>query len=99
MIGARRTANSVQRLTVLDKGGPEVDDTEFIDLHTASVTLMRAYFVEVEKSCAMLAECAETPLPPERHLTLLSQGIIEHEAHLTYVDARNILLGMKAALK
>jgi hypothetical protein len=99
MTWARRTATGVHWLTTLDKGGPEVDDTEFMELHAASVTLMRAYFVEVEKSCTMLAECAETPLAPEWHLTLLSQGTIEHEAHLTYVDARNILIGMKAALK
>jgi len=40
----------------------------------------------------MLAECAEDPLPLKKRLTLVSQGIIEHEAHLTYLGARSALL-------
>jgi len=40
----------------------------------------------------MLAECTAEPLPLERRLTLLSQGIIEHEAHLTYLGSKSVLL-------
>jgi hypothetical protein len=63
-----------------------------MELHAASVTLMRSYIDEVEKSSAMLAECTAEPLPLQERLTLMSQGIIEHEAHLTYLGAKSLLL-------
>lgn len=66
--------------------------SEFTELHAASVKLMRSYFVEVEKSSALLAECSGDPLPLKKRLALASQGIIEHEAHLTYLGARSLLL-------
>jgi len=69
-----------------------LEDREFRELHAASETLMRAYFDEVLKSSAMLAECTAEPLPLEKRLTLLSQGIIEHEAHVTYVSSKSVLL-------
>jgi hypothetical protein len=65
---------------------------EFLELHAASEALMRSYFVEVEKSSTMLAECTADPLPLKERLTLMSQGIIEHEAHLTYLGAKSLLL-------
>ena len=69
-----------------------MNHAEFMELHTASVALMRSYFAEVEKSSAMLAECTAEPLPLKKRLTLASQGIIEHEAHLTYLGAKSLLL-------
>ena len=69
-----------------------MDHTEFMDLHATCVKLMRSYFVEVEKSSTMLAECTAKPLPLIKRLMLTSQGIIEHEAHLTYLGAKSILL-------
>jgi hypothetical protein len=69
-----------------------VSHTEYMELHTASEALMRSYFVEVEKSSTMLAECTADPLPLKERLTLMSQGIIEHEAHLTYLGAKSVLL-------
>jgi hypothetical protein len=69
-----------------------VNHIEFIDLHAASVALMRSYFAEVEKSSTMLAECTAEPLPLEKRLALTSQGVIEHEAHLRYLDAKSLLL-------
>jgi len=53
---------------------------------------MRSYFIEVEKSATMLAECTAKPLPLKKRLMLTSQGIIEHEAHLTYLDSKSLLL-------
>jgi len=53
---------------------------------------MRSYFIEVEKSSALLAECTADPLPLKERLLLMSQGIIEHEAHLTYLGAKSLLL-------
>jgi hypothetical protein len=69
-----------------------MNQTEFTNLHAASVELMRSYFVEVEKSSTMLAECTAEPLPLNKRLALTSQGIIEHEAHLRYLDAKSLLL-------
>ena len=69
-----------------------MNHTEFLGLHAACVRSMRSYFVEVEKSSAMLAECTAEPLPVNRRLTLTSQGIVEHEAHLTYLSAKGLLL-------
>jgi hypothetical protein len=53
---------------------------------------MLSYFAEVEKSSTMLAGCTSEPLPLEERLTLMSQGIIEHDAHLTYLGAKSLLL-------
>jgi hypothetical protein len=69
-----------------------MDDLEFRALHAASEVLMQSYFDEVRKSSDMLAECTAEPLPIEKRLTLLSQGIIEHEAHVTYVSSKGVLL-------
>ena len=69
-----------------------MNHTEFLDLHAACVTSMRSYFVEVEKSSAMLAECTAKPLPLKERLRLMSQDVIEHAAHLTYLSAKSLLL-------
>jgi hypothetical protein len=71
---------------------PGVNHKEFLDLHASCVTSMRSYFVEVEKSSTMLAECTAKPLPLKKRLMLTSQGIIEHAAHLTYLGAKSLLL-------
>jgi hypothetical protein len=69
-----------------------MNHTEFVDLHAASEKLMRSYFVEVEKSSSMIADCTEKPLSLQNRLMLTSQGVIEHEAHVTYMDAKSLLL-------
>jgi hypothetical protein len=69
-----------------------VNHTEFMELHAASVALMRSYFAEVEKSSTMLVECTAEPLPLKKRLALTSQGIVEREAHLRYLDATSLLL-------
>ena len=53
---------------------------------------MRSYFAEVEKSSTLLAECTADPLPLKKRLALTSQGVVEHEAHLRYLDAKSLLL-------
>ena len=40
----------------------------------------------------MLAECTAKPLPLKKRVRLMSQGIIEHAAHLTYLSAKSLLL-------
>jgi hypothetical protein len=69
-----------------------MNHTEFLDLHAACVRSMRSYFVEAEKSSTLLAECTADPLPLNKRLTLTSQEIIEHEAHMTYLSAKGLLL-------
>jgi hypothetical protein len=79
-------------ITTYYKRWPRTNHTEFMDLHASSVKLMRSYFVEVEKSSAMLGECTAKPLPLRKRLMLTSQGVIEHTAHLTYLTAKSVLL-------
>jgi hypothetical protein len=69
-----------------------VNHKEFLDLHAACVMSMRSYFVEVEKSSAMLAECTARPMPLKKRVKLTAQGIIEHTAHLTYLSTKSLLL-------
>ena len=69
-----------------------MNHAEFMELHAAYVALMRSYFVEVEKSSTMLAECTAKPLPLKKRLMLTSQGVIEQQAHLTYLDSKSLLL-------
>jgi hypothetical protein len=69
-----------------------VNHKEFLDLHATCVTSMRSYFVEVEKSSTMLAECTAKPLPLRQRLKLTSQGLIEQAAHLAYLSAKSLLL-------
>jgi hypothetical protein len=63
-----------------------------MSLHAASEELMQSYFLEVEKSSAMLAECTAKPLSVKKRLLLTSQGVIEHAAHLTYLSAKSLLI-------
>jgi hypothetical protein len=69
-----------------------VNHTEFLTLHAAFVASMQSYFVEVEKSSTMLAECTEKPLPLKKRLKLAAQGVGENTAHLTYLGAKSLLL-------
>ncbi len=75
------------------KGGPQMDNSEFIELHANCVMAMRAYFVEAETTSAMLAKCTVAPLSFTERLGLLSQEIIENDAHTRYVTAKKALHG------
>ena len=65
---------------------------EFLKMHANCVTAMRTYFVEVQKTSIMLAECTAQPLSFRERFTLLSQGIVENDAHLAYLGTRSLLL-------
>jgi len=65
---------------------------EFMEMHANCVTAMRTYFVQVEKTSAMLAECTAEPLSFSKRFNLMSQGIVENHAHLAYLGARSLLL-------
>lgn len=65
--------------------------SEFMELHANSARTLRAYFAEAEKTSTMLAGCAAEPLPFVERFRLMSQGISENDAHLTYLGARNLL--------
>ena len=67
---------------------------EFLDLHANCVVVMRAYFVEAEKTTALLAECSAEPLTFAKRLTLMSQTITEREAHEKYLSAKKFLLSV-----
>jgi hypothetical protein len=65
---------------------------EFLEMHANCVSAMRTYFVQVEKTSTMLAECTAEPLTFRERFTLMSQGIIENDAHLAYLGTRSLLL-------
>jgi len=69
-----------------------MDRVKFLEMHAECVTAMRAYFVQVEKTSTMLAECPAEPLSFRARFSLMSQGIVEHDAHLAYLGARSLLL-------
>lgn len=68
-----------------------MNQTEFIDLHSSCDTAMRAYFVEAEKTAAMLSKCTPEPLSFAERLILISQEILEHDKHLLYVSIKHQL--------
>jgi hypothetical protein len=63
---------------------------EFLEMHADCVTAMRSYFVQVEKTSAMLAECTAEPLTFTERFTLTSQGIVENDARLVRIPAKEI---------
>jgi hypothetical protein len=69
---------------------------EFMEMHENCVTALGAYFIEAEKSTQMLAECSADPLTFKERFHLMSQGIAENDAHLTYLGTKSLLY--KAAL-
>jgi hypothetical protein len=69
---------------------------EFMEMHDNCVTALATYFVEAEKSTRMLGECTAKPLSFKRRFKLMSQGLAEKEAHMTYLGTKSLLY--KAAL-
>ena len=65
--------------------------SEYMELHGNCVTAMQAYFVEAEKTSAMLAKCTAEPMTFRERFKLMSQGIVENDAHLTYLAAKSLL--------
>ena len=65
--------------------------SEFLEIHEQCVIAMRAYFVEAEKMSAMLADCTAEPMPFRDRFRLMSQGIVENDAHLIYLSAKSLL--------
>ncbi len=70
-----------------------MNNAEFNDLHANCVVAMRSYFVEAEKTIDLLAKCTAEPLSFTERLGLLSQEIIENEAHTRYRSAISLLHG------
>jgi hypothetical protein len=65
--------------------------SEFMELHDRSARARQTYFTEAEKTSSMLAGCTAEPLPFIERFRLMSQGLAENDAHLTYLGARNVL--------
>jgi len=65
--------------------------TEFMEMHANGVTALGEYFVEAKRTAAMLAECTQEPLSFKERFKLMSQGIIEHDAQLTYLGIKGRL--------
>ena len=65
---------------------------EFMEMHANCVSAMQTYFVQVEKTSTILAECTAEPLTFRERFTLMSQGIVENDARLAYLGTRSLLL-------
>lgn len=70
---------------------PQVNYAEFKAAHETCVTARRAYVVEAEKTATMFAKCTAAPLSFAARFSLLSQEIVENDAHLTYLGSKRIL--------
>jgi hypothetical protein len=68
-----------------------MEHSEFMELHASCVTALATYFVEAEKTTQMLAECSAEPLTVAARFELMSQGIVENDAHLTYLGIKSVL--------
>jgi hypothetical protein len=68
--------------------------TEYLELHISCVTAMRAYFAQAERTAGMLAKCNAEPLSFQERLGLISQEIIENEAHTAYLGTKRLLHGV-----
>jgi hypothetical protein len=79
-------------MTMSPERRPSVDQAEFTKLHGECDTLRRDYFGETEKTSRMLAKCTLEPLGFQERLALAAQGMVENEAHRTYLGMRNLLL-------
>ena len=69
----------------------QMNRAEFLEMHEACVTATRTYFVQVEKTSTMLAECTAGPMSFGERFRLMSQVIIENHAHLAYLGSRSLL--------
>ena len=69
----------------------QMNSGKFIGLHASCIIAMRAYFVEAERTSAVLARCTAEPLPLTERFRLLSQEITENEAYARYVSAKSLL--------
>lgn len=65
---------------------------EFLEMHANCVAAMHFYFVQLEKTSTMLLECTAEPLTFKARFRLMSQGILENDAQLTYLGTRSVLL-------
>lgn len=65
--------------------------SEFMEMHEDCVAAMRVYFFQAEKMSAMLAECSAEPMTFRERSKLMSQGIAENDAHLTYLGSKSLL--------
>jgi hypothetical protein len=65
--------------------------TEFMEMHASCVTALGTYFAEAERTTQMLAECTAEPLSFRERFKMMSQGIVENDAHLTYLGTKSLL--------
>ena len=65
--------------------------TEFMEMHESCISALGTYFADAEKTSQMLAECNAEPLTFTDRFKLMSQGIIENDAHLAYLGTKSLL--------
>ena len=65
--------------------------TEFQDLHSNCVTALGEYVAAATRTGQMLAECSAEPPTPTERLNLVSQEIVENDAHMIYLGIKRLL--------
>jgi hypothetical protein len=68
-----------------------MNHTDFLELHKTCVAAMRTYFREAETTTKLLAKCTAEPLSLGERSALLSQEIVENDAHAIYLDSKRLL--------
>jgi hypothetical protein len=71
-----------------------MDHKEYLELHASCIAAMRAYFTQAETTAGMLANCSALPLSFQERLGLISQEIIENDAHSAYLGTKRLLHGV-----
>jgi hypothetical protein len=64
---------------------------KFMELHASCVTALGKYVVEAGKTTQMLSECSGEPLPFMDRFRLMSQCIVEDDAHVAYLGIKSLL--------
>ena len=64
---------------------------EFSALHSECKAVMDSYLAEMLKTWILMGNCKSEPLSFSARFALLSQEILEKDAHLTYLESKRIL--------
>jgi hypothetical protein len=68
-----------------------VNQPEFVALRADCIAVTEAYIREAQKTSMMLGRCSQQPLTFKERFVLLSQEILEQDAFIVYLAAKQFL--------
>jgi hypothetical protein len=68
-----------------------VNQPEFVALHAECIAVTEAYIREAQKTSMLLCKCSQEPLTFSERYVLLSQEILEQDAFIVYLAAKQFL--------